>query len=124
MHELAIAQAIADIAVANARGRRVVRVEVRAGHLRQVVSAALEFSFELVAAGTVAQGAELVLEEVPPAGRCRACGADGALDALPLRCPACGSLDVEVTGGEELLVDAIEVEEEAAMSGTVVGDER
>jgi hydrogenase nickel incorporation protein HypA/HybF len=123
MHELAIAQAILDIAVANARGRRVVRVEVRAGHLRQVVPAALEFSFGLVAEGTVAQGAELALEEVPPAGRCRACGVEGALEALPLCCMACGSLDVEVTGGEELLVDAIEIEEEPAMSGAV-SDER
>jgi hydrogenase nickel incorporation protein HypA/HybF len=124
MHELAIAQAIVDIAVASARGRRIVQVDVRAGHLRQVVPAALAFSFELVAAGTVAEGAELVLEEVPPSGRCRGCGAQGALEALPLRCPACGGLDVEVTGGEELLVDAIEIEEEPAMSGAVVGDER
>jgi hydrogenase nickel incorporation protein HypA/HybF len=124
MHELAIAQAIVDIAAANARGRRVVQVDVRAGHLRQVVPAALQFSFELVAEGTVVQGAALVLEEVPPGGRCRACGTEGALEALPLRCPACGALDVEVTSGEELLVDAIEIEEETAMSGAVVGHER
>jgi hydrogenase nickel incorporation protein HypA/HybF len=124
MHELAIAQAIVDIAVAHARDRRVARVEVRAGHLRQVVPAALTFSFALVADGTVAQGAELVLEEVPPAGRCRGCGAQGPLDALPLRCRTCGGFDVEVTSGEELLVDAIEIEEESAMSTAVVGHER
>jgi len=121
MHELAIAQAIVDIAVGHARGRPVARVEVRVGHLRQVVPDALAFSFELVAQGTVAQAAELVLEEVPPAGRCRTCGAQGPLDALPLRCAACGGWDVDVTAGEELLVDAIEIEEETAMSEAVVG---
>jgi len=121
MHELAIAQAIVDIAVGHARGRPVARVEVRVGHLRQVVPDALAFSFELVAQGTVAQAAELVLEEVPPAGRCRTCGAQGPLDALPLCCAACGGWDVDVTAGEELLVDAIEIEEETAMSEAVVG---
>jgi hydrogenase nickel incorporation protein HypA/HybF len=37
MHELSIAASIADIAVRHARGRKVSRVEVRVGHLRQVV---------------------------------------------------------------------------------------
>jgi hydrogenase nickel incorporation protein HypA/HybF len=124
MHELAIAQALLDIAEAAARGRRVTVVEVRVGHLRQVVPDALTFSFELVAHGTVVEGAQLVLEEVPPAGRCRSCAAEGALDALPLRCRSCGSWDVEVTRGEELVVDTIEIEEETVMSGSAAGHER
>ena len=124
MHELAIAQALLDIAEAAARGRRVVGVEVRVGHLRQVVPDALTFSFELVAHGTVVDGAQLVLEEVAPAGRCRSCGAEGELDALPVRCRACGSWDVEVTRGEELLVDTIEIEEDTVMSGSAADHER
>src|SRR4051794_16513501 len=97
MHELAIADAIVRIASDHARGRRVTRVEVRAGALRQVVPPALAFSFELVAEGTPVQGAELMLEEVPAGGRCSGCGREGELEAFPLRCPACGGLDVEVT---------------------------
>ena len=34
------------------------------------------------------EGAELVLEEVPPAGRCRGCGAESELDELPADLPA------------------------------------
>jgi hydrogenase nickel incorporation protein HypA/HybF len=124
VHELAIAQALADIAEASARGRRVVAVEVRVGHLRQVVPDALAFAFELVSHGTVLEGAELVLEEVAPAGRCRDCGAEGPLGALPLACGACGSFDVEVRRGEELLVEAIEIEEDTVMTGSAVRDER
>ncbi len=37
MHELSIAEAIVDVATRHAAGRRVVRVEVKVGHLRQVV---------------------------------------------------------------------------------------
>jgi hydrogenase nickel incorporation protein HypA/HybF len=117
MHELSIAASIADVAVRHAGGRRVSRVEVRVGHLRQVVPSALEFAFELVAQGTVAEGAELVMEQVPAAGRCRACGAESELPGFPLRCGACGGLDLELLRGEELLVDALELEDMVTTNG-------
>jgi hydrogenase nickel incorporation protein HypA/HybF len=112
MHELALAQAILAIATAHADGARICSVEVRVGHLRQVVPDALTFNFALVAQGTSAAGAELVIEEVPVSGRCRACGACAQLPGWPLRCPECGALDVEVIGGQELEVSALEVERE------------
>ena len=111
MHELSIADALVAIAARHAGDRQVVRVEVKLGHLRQVVPQALEFAFGLVAAGTPVEGAELVMEIVPAAGRCRACGVEGELPAFPLLCPACGSADLELTRGEELLVDALELED-------------
>ena len=82
---------------------------------------ALEFSFGLVAEGTELEGAELVMEVVPAGGRCRACGFDGPLPEFPLRCRACGAFDVEVLRGEELLVDALEIEEEALISNGGMG---
>jgi hydrogenase nickel incorporation protein HypA/HybF len=112
MHELSIASAIAEIVDRHAAGRRVVRVEVLVGHLRQVVPDALAFSWDLVTDGTTAAGSELVIVPVAAEGRCRACGATGRLDAFPLRCERCGGLDVELLRGEELLVDALELEDE------------
>jgi hydrogenase nickel incorporation protein HypA/HybF len=112
MHELSIAEAIVAIADRHAAGRRVTRVEVAVGHLRQVVPPALEFAFELVAQGTAIEGAELVLDEVDARGRCRACGAQSRLDGFPLTCRACGGHDVEVVAGEELRVESVDVEEQ------------
>lgn len=111
MHELSIAEAVVDVALRHARGRRVAAVELKVGHLRQVVPSALEFAFELVTQGTALEGAKLRMEEVPAAGRCRECGAETALPDLPFRCRACGGWDVEVMRGEELLVDALELDE-------------
>src|SRR3954454_10424304 len=112
MHELSIADAVVQIVNRHAGGRRVSKVELRVGHLRQVVPSALEFAFELVASGTPVEGAELVLEEVPAAGRCRRCDEVSRLDGFPLTCGACGGWDVEVTAGEELRVESLDLEEQ------------
>ena len=116
MHELSIAEAVLRIVVAHAGERQVHAIDLHVGHLRQVVPTALEFSFALVSQDTVAQEAELRLHVIPAGGVCRACGTDGPLGDFPLSCSACGGLDVEVLRGEELLVDALELEEEPQMS--------
>jgi hydrogenase nickel incorporation protein HypA/HybF len=123
MHELSIAGALVEIVSRHAAGRRVTRVEVRVGRLRQVVPSALEFAFELVARDTPAEGAELVLEHVAAAGICRTCGSESELDAFPLACAACGGWDLDIVRGEELTVDSLELEEALLTTGgTGYGD--
>jgi Zn finger protein HypA/HybF involved in hydrogenase expression len=39
------------------------------------------------------------------------------LEAFPAHCAVCGSLDVDVTGGEELLVDSLELDEALVTTG-------
>lgn len=117
MHELSIAESVVRIAVENAAGRRVARVDLRVGALRQVVPSALEFAFGLVAQGTAVEGAELVIEEVAAAGICRSCRARSVLSDFPLTCARCGGLDLEVVAGEELLVDSLELEETLTTTG-------
>jgi hydrogenase nickel incorporation protein HypA/HybF len=112
MHELSIAESIVSVAERNAAGRRVTRVVVSVGHLRQVVPSSLEFAFELVTQGTALDGAELVLDEVPADGLCRSCGLVCRLDGFPLNCRLCGSADVEIVAGEELQVEWLDVEED------------
>jgi hydrogenase nickel incorporation protein HypA/HybF len=119
VHELSIAEAIVRIADGHAAGRQVVKVELKVGHLRQVVPSALAFAFELVAEGTAVAGAELVMEEVPARGRCRACGAETQLDGFPLQCAACTGFDLELLQGEELLVDSLELEDALTTNGGV-----
>jgi len=122
MHELAIAESVVRIVCDHAGDRRVTNVELKVGHLRQVVPDALAFAFELVAQGTVAEGAALEIEEVPAAGRCRACGSETVMTGFPLQCAACGGLDVALERGEELLVDALELESMLSTRGVADGD--
>jgi hydrogenase nickel incorporation protein HypA/HybF len=115
MHELSIAEGVIGVVERHAHGRKVEKVELKVGHLRQVVPSALEFAFELVSKGTVAEGAELVMEQVPAAGECRGCGESTPLPGFPLVCASCGGFDVEVTQGEELLVESLELQEQESL---------
>jgi hydrogenase nickel incorporation protein HypA/HybF len=113
MHELAIAESVVRIASAHAHGRPVAKVELKVGHLRQVVPSALTFAFELLAASTELEGAELAIENVPVTVRCTTCGAETEVDGFPLACGVCGGLATDVVRGEELYVEALELAEEA-----------
>jgi hydrogenase nickel incorporation protein HypA/HybF len=113
MHELAITQSIVEMIVERTDGASVTAVHLRIGKVSGVVPDALRFCFDLVADGTPVQGARLEIDEPPGRARCRACGATFSVDDLVVLC-ACGSADVEVLGGDELLVSAVELAEGVA----------
>ena len=113
MHELSIAAAVVSIAERHAAGRSVVAIELRVGHLRQVVPSSLTRAFELITQGTALDGAQLRITQVPVRVRCSSCDAHSEPEQLPFLCSVCGSADVELIAGEELLVDSLEVEEES-----------
>lgn len=113
MHELAIAQGIIGGASEHAAGRRIYSVTVAVGALCAVVPDALHFCFDLAAEGTLAEGAELIIEEVPARGRCHRCGREFTLhEPIPL-CD-CGSADVDISAGRDLRIRSMEVSDPCA----------
>jgi hydrogenase nickel incorporation protein HypA/HybF len=116
MHELSIAEGIVDI-VAEASEKqgdaRVTAVHLRLGALAGVVEEALLFSFEVAAAGTAAEKAELRIERVPVTVYCPLCQMERILPGpQPVSCPECGTPTPRVIAGTELEVVALEVESE------------
>lgn len=111
VHELSLAAAVLQIALRHASGRRVTRIELEVGALRQVVAASLSFSIELLAEGTCAQGASIEIKTVDAVGNCRRCGVMSKLSAFPLQCAACGEFDLKICSGEELTVTCLELED-------------
>jgi hydrogenase nickel incorporation protein HypA/HybF len=114
MHELSIAQALVEQVEAAAKKEHalhVVRVVIAVGALSGVDAESLRALFPLVAEGTVADGAELVVEPVAARVKCRACGHEAQTDeAFFIGCAACGSRDVEVSAGRELNIRTVELE--------------
>ena len=111
MHELSLCQAILDKVQRHSDGRPVTQVNVRIGHLRQVVPDALQFSWEMLTTSTELSDTELLIELVPARVECTACGAETKLDLPILMCGTCGSFDVRLLSGEEFLVVSMEVAE-------------
>ncbi|MBF0171057.1 MAG: hydrogenase maturation nickel metallochaperone HypA [Nitrospinae bacterium] len=114
MHEMSIALSVVDIVADYARrngAERVRRVTVEVGALSGVVPEALAFAYDEAAAGSLAEGSELTLVAIPSAARCRACGHAFAPDYHIFVCPACGSLETQLTAGEELAVTEMEVDD-------------
>lgn len=110
MHELGIAEAILHAVEKRADGRPVRRAKIRAGALLRVVEPSMDQAFQLVTEGTLAEGAAIDLVITPARLTCHACGHDGStLDPLAV-CPACGAGDVEVIGGDELVLESIEID--------------
>jgi hydrogenase nickel incorporation protein HypA/HybF len=116
VHELSVASAIVDTATRHADGRRVTSVQLRVGHLRQVVPESLAFYFEHVARGTPCEGARLDQEVVPALLACDECRHEWELDEAAFRCPLCGSGRVRIARGDELEVESIEIEEDACIA--------
>jgi hydrogenase nickel incorporation protein HypA/HybF len=108
MHELGLTQEILEMVARQANERQVRRVVLEIGKLSCVLPDAIRFCFDLCAAGTLAEGAELEITQPPGLGRCRQCGAEFALHSVLGRC-ACGSGDIEWLSGEELRIKAMEI---------------
>jgi hydrogenase nickel incorporation protein HypA/HybF len=110
MQEQFIAQAILDTALRHSYGRRVRRIRVRLGALRQVVPSSLSDCFEELARDTDCSSARLELESQAGRLSCADCGATSVVDGPPPRCRECASDHVTVVDGGELLVESIQVE--------------
>jgi hydrogenase nickel incorporation protein HypA/HybF len=109
VHELSICISLAAIVTEHAAGRPVDRVVIDVGSLRQVVPETLRYSWEIVVADTPLAGSTLDINHVPVVLACRDCGASTAIEAPLFRCGTCGSTDVEIVSGQELLLRSLEL---------------
>jgi hydrogenase nickel incorporation protein HypA/HybF len=107
MHELSICASVAKVVDEHAAGQPVAQVVLDIGQLRQVIPDTLRYSWEIVVADTDLAGSELVINHIPAVIACRACGTETTLTVPVFRC-GCGSTDVDVTSGQELLVRSLE----------------
>lgn len=113
MHEMSMAQELVEIIEQNMRANgmtRLVAARMRVGEMAPVVPEALEFCFDAVTRGTLAEGARLEITRVPLMAGCGACGDDFHIVDHRYECPSCGSYSIKVRSGEELCLDQLEGE--------------
>jgi hydrogenase nickel incorporation protein HypA/HybF len=112
MHEFAVCQdmltQIESIA-AEEQAAAVDMVTVRIGPLSGIEAHLLKQAFPLAAAGTVAEKAELIVEELPIKVKCQLCGAETEAKANRLICGECGDYHTQLLSGDEMLLASVEL---------------
>jgi hydrogenase nickel incorporation protein HypA/HybF len=56
-------------------------------------------------------GASLELEQAPLEAVCDQCGYDFQIEQFNFNCGRCGSVNIKIRGGEEMLLDSVTMEE-------------
>jgi len=113
MHELALTQSILSIVREEAEKRRieqVLSITLKIGKLSGVMPPLIQEYFNLAGKGTVAEGARLILDEIPAVISCLNCNNETQLQRPKFRCPHCDSLNIQLISGREFYIDSIEVE--------------
>jgi len=113
MHELAVTQSILDISLrhaAEANAIRITDINLVIGQFSSIVDDSVQFYWDIVANGTIAQRAILHFSRIPGEMTCSSCGhAFQPIDET-FECPSCSSALVKITRGEEFRVESIDVE--------------
>ncbi len=134
MHEWAVAEGVVDTLLElgkKERAKRIVRVKLRVGELRQIERDLFEFALRELAKGTIAEGMGVEVEVERSVMCCRVCGFKWSFDEvkeklgeeeneaihflpdiLPVyvKCPGCGSVDFEVSEGRGVVIWSVEME--------------
>jgi hydrogenase nickel incorporation protein HypA/HybF len=116
MHELSVTQGVLDVALEaaqNAGAQRIIAIDLLVGNLSSIVDDSVQFYFEILTRGTIAEGAVLRFHREVATATCWECGHSFATASLPLisSCPNCGSARLNVVGGRSFSVESIEVEQ-------------
>jgi len=113
MHELSIAQALVSQLEGIARDQsatHVLALTVAVGPLSGVDPEALQVAFPMAAQDTVAAAAALHTQKTEAELNCRYCKRR-CKPVFPIfACAHCGSTEVDVYGGRELLIKSVELE--------------
>lgn len=113
MHELAITESVLKTAVEHARAARAGRitdVHLVIGQLSSFIDDSVNFYWDILTEGTLAEGAVLHFRRVPAELECLTCEAHYGLTGEDLACPACGGIKINVLAGDEFNLEAIDVE--------------
>lgn len=112
MHELSLMEEVRRQALAAAAAEGAGRIEaitLRVGELAGVESEALRFAFPVVMQGTIAEGAQLELENEAAICVCEPCGRSFHANEGCCDCPRCGTISRRLLSGTALRLVALQV---------------
>lgn len=114
MHEMEVAGNILELIeqeMARHPGAKLLGFDIKAGELSCVQEHSLRFCLEAALKDSPWPDAAIRITVEPVGARCKACGKAFAPEDYVFVCPECEGMDVEVTGGQELCLETLEIDE-------------
>ena len=113
MHEMSLCESIVEL-VSEQAGKhhfdQAKKVVLEVGAVAGVEIEALRFGFDVVAKGSVAEGAKLEIQIVPARAHCEGCDEAFVVAQRLASCPVCGGFPLQLLSGDELRIKELEVE--------------
>ena len=113
MHEYPITEQIVKLAEKHCRqagAEKVVAVNLVVGDYSGFVPESIHMYFDLIAEGTLCDGADINITRVKPKINCPACGKIFERKPMSFACPDCGTDGEPTEIGKEFYIDSIECE--------------
>jgi hydrogenase nickel incorporation protein HypA/HybF len=113
MHEMSLTEGVLRVLEEQAVAQNFSRVRtlwLEIGELSMVDPDALQFCFQAIRAGTLAEGARMEIIRVPGQALCMDCGKQVHLKERYASCPECGGETLQISGGNEMRIKELEVE--------------
>ena len=115
MHELAVTESILKYSLEEAKkqnAKKIRAIRLRMGPFSGLYPECIQMYLDVLAEGTIAEGARIEAELLPLKVLCRDCGRESEITRKSIACPCCGSLKLKILSGKEFLIYSLEVEED------------
>ncbi len=113
MHELYATQAILEKAIQKAneaKAKRIVNMHLVVGEISTYTDESVQFYWDDISKGTLAEGAKLNFRHVQAEAQCMACFTKYHPTNGEIICPKCKSVGAKILAGEEFFMEALDVE--------------
>lgn len=113
MHEYAVVISLLDAVETQARelgAQRVAAINLVIGERSCIVEDSLRFYVEMLAPGTLVDGAELNIRRTAMRFYCAACDRDYSPTGADFRCPQCREIGQLADDGSRMVIESMEIE--------------
>jgi hydrogenase nickel incorporation protein HypA/HybF len=113
MHELSVTQSLLDIALRHAEqaeAKQITDLHIVMGELSSMVDDSIQFYWDIIAKGTMAEQAVLHFRRVPAELQCMTCSEKYHPTDRELACPKCNGINTRIIAGQEFALESIDVE--------------
>ena len=115
MHELPVTESLLNISLKHAQKANATQIKdiyIVIGQLASIIDDSVEFYWDIISKGTIAEDAKLHFKRIPTEFLCLDCNHKYNPSDSEFLCPKCNSAHIKIIKGREFYIEAIDIETE------------